>query len=189
MFFVQPQYFICKTLRFQSYPPEKGRDFSIQAIPCLVVRTLRCMSNRKLWPFSSSFEVHPWWESKELNPRNVTVRRRLPMNAAGEDCGAGGAYYGLKYYFSISRCVPAQVVYYSVIVVFLRPFSRAVFGCPLCVFTFLWLPCAICWICFCIKTQFPARDCRTLHPSPRPQAAQTGSASYFLHGMPLLSVD
>lgn len=106
MFFVQPQYFICKTLRSQSYPPEKGRDFSIQAIPCLVVRTLRCMSNRELWPFRSSFEVHPWWESKELNPRNVAVRHRLPMIAAGEDCGAGGAYCGLKYYFSISRCVP-----------------------------------------------------------------------------------
>ena len=121
MFFVQPQYFICKTLRFQSYPPEKGRDFSIQAIPCLVVRTLRCMSNRKLWPFRSSFEVHPWWESKELNPRNVAVRHRLPMIAAGEDCGAGGAYWIEMLFQHISVCSGRRVVYYSVIVVFLRP--------------------------------------------------------------------
>ena len=129
-----------------------------------------------------------WWESKELNPRNVAVRRRLPMIAAGEDCGAGGAYWIEMLFQHISVCSGRRVVYYSVIVVFLRPFSRAVFGCPLCVFTSPWLPCAICWICICSKTQFPARDCRTFLPSPRPQAAQTGSASYFLHGMPLLSL-
>ena len=56
-----------------------------------------------------------WWESKELNPRNVAVRRRLPMIAAGEDCGAGGAYWIEMLFQHISVCSGRRVVYYSVI--------------------------------------------------------------------------